>query len=136
MSDHKALVAQFYSECLTVNKRGDVAAVMERLLADDFESVGSVDKKTKPMLTGQVQAFWRLIPDLSWEVQEMLQDGDKVVVRSIASGTPQGDFMGVPTDGTRSFKIMTIDIHTVAGGKIARVYHLEDWPTAMKQLRA
>ncbi|TMQ09042.1 MAG: hypothetical protein E6J90_38790 [Deltaproteobacteria bacterium] len=34
--------------------------------------------------------------------------GNKVVVRSIASGSPRGSFMGMELDGTRSFKIDTI----------------------------
>ena len=79
--------------------------------------------------------FWKLIPDLRWEIQETLQDGNRVVVRSIATGTPNGDFMGLPTNGTRSFRIMTIDIHTVVDGRVSQVWHLEDWATAMRQLR-
>ena len=43
--------------------------------------------------------------------------------------------MGLPTDGSKSFKMMTIDIHTVEDGKIKSSYHLEDWATAMKQLK-
>ena len=43
--------------------------------------------------------------------------------------------MGLPTDGSKAFSIMTIDIHTVENGKISKVYHLEDWGTAMKQLK-
>jgi len=45
------------------------------------------------------------------------------------------DFMGMPTDGTKSFKIMTIDVHTVQEGKIIKTNHVEDWATALKQLK-
>lgn len=65
----------------------------------------------------------------------MYQDGNTVIVRSMASGTPNGNFMGLPTDGSKSFRIMTIDIHTVENGQIAKVYHLEDWATSMQQLK-
>lgn len=135
MLDAKAIVQPFYTECLTVNQHADVVGVMSRVLADDFQSFGSVDSKGKAQLIGQVQFFWKLIPDLKWEVQEMIQQDNKVVVRSIASGTPTGDFMGLPTNGTRSFKIMTIDVHTVENGQIKQVHHLEDWATAIKQLK-
>ncbi len=135
MENPKELVRTFYTDCLTVNKRADVAATMGRLLADDFQSIGA-DTKGKAQLTGQVQFFWKLIPDLAWEVQEMLQEGDRVVVRSIASGSPRGDFMGLTLDGSKSFRIGTIDIHTVEGGRIKRVHHLEDWATAIRQLSA
>ena len=67
---------------------------MGKILAEGFQSKGSADVKTKEQLIGQVQFFWKLIPDLKWEIQEMLQDGNRVIVRSMASGTPNGDFMG------------------------------------------
>jgi len=135
MENLKEVVRSFYTDCLTVNKHADAGAIMNRLLADNFQSIGSADTKGKAQLTGQVQFFWKLIPDLKWEVQEMLQDGNKVVVRSIASGSPKGDFMGLNLDGSKSFKIMTIDIHTAEQNQIKQVHHLEDWATAIKQLK-
>ncbi len=42
--------------------------------------------------------------------------------------------MGVDTDGSKSFEIMAIDIHTVVDGRIVELHHLEDWPTAIAQL--
>ena len=44
--------------------------------------------------------------------------------------------MGLQLDGSESFRIDTIDIHEVEGGQVVRVYHLEDWATAIKQLSA
>ena len=134
MENLKEVVDPFYTKCLTVNSNTNVAETMGKLLADGFQSKGSADVKTKEQLIGQVQFFWKLIPDLKWEIQEMLQDGNRVIVRSMASGTPNGDFMGVKATGARSFKIMTIDVHTVQNGQVTEVYHLEDWPTAIKQL--
>ncbi|MBI3241255.1 MAG: ester cyclase [Chloroflexi bacterium] len=135
MSDLKEIVRPFYTQCLTVNPGTNVAEVMGKILADDFQSKGSADVKGKAQLIGQIQFFWKLVPDLKWDIQEMIQEGDKVVVRSLASGTPNGDFMGLPTTGSKSFNIMTIDIHTVKNGQVAEVHHLEDWSTAMRQLQ-
>jgi steroid delta-isomerase-like uncharacterized protein len=131
----KEIVRPFYTKCLTVNPNTNVAEVMGKILANDFKSFGSTDVKSKEQLIKQVQGFWKLIPNLKWEIQEMLQDGNRVIVRSLGSGTPKGDFMGLPTDGTKSFKIMTIDIHTVKNGQVSEVYHVEDWATAMRQLK-
>ena len=129
-------VESFYKNALTVNTETTPTSVLTSILADNFLSSGSVESKGKPQLTGQVEFFWKLIPDLKWEIQEIINEGNKFVVRSIASGTPKGDFMGLPTDGTKSFKIMTIDIHTTENGQLKSVYHLEDWSTAMKQLKS
>jgi len=135
MGDLKEIVRPFYTSALTVNTDTDPVAIMTGVLANDFQSIGSAETKGKEALMGQVQFFWKIVPDLKWEVQEMLQDGNRVIVRSIASGSPKGDFMGVTLDGSKSFKIMTIDIHTVEGNQIKQVYHIEDWVTAMKQLK-
>ena len=81
--------------------------------------------------------FHGMIPDLKWEVQEMLVSGNQVTVRSIASGTPnspEGYFFGVPTDGSKSFNVQTIDIHTIEDGKFVSSFHVEDWATAIQQV--
>ena len=136
MENSKELVMALYKKCFTVNSDTNVAETMGKILADDFVSLGSVDSKDKATLIGQIGFFWKLIPDLKWEPQEIINEGNKFVVRSIASGTPNGDFMGLPTDGTKSFKIMTIDFHQIENGKLTTVHHLEDWGTAMKQLKS
>ncbi len=135
MTNKDALLA-FYEKALTVNTETRPETVLASILADNFVSKGSVETKTKEQLTGQLGFFWKLIPNLKWVPQEILNDGNKYVVRSMATGTPNGDFMGLPTDGTKSFNIMTIDIHTIIDGKVVEVHHLEDWGTAMKQLKS
>lgn len=135
MRSVKDTVRPFYTDCLTVNPDTDVAAAMDKILADGFQSKGSVDVKNKVQLIGQIQYFWKLVPDLKWEIQEMIAEGNQVVVRSLASGSPVGNFMGLEVDGSKSFKTMTIDIHTVENGQVVAVHHLEDWATAIKQLQ-
>lgn len=135
MQNVKDLVKVFYTDCLTVNPRADVAAVMGKLLAEDFQSINAKETKNKSTLIGQIQFFWKLIPDLKWEPQEILQEGNKVIVRSKFSGSPKGEFMGMNLDGSKSFNTMSIDIHTVENGKIKTIYHIEEWPTAIAQLK-
>jgi predicted ester cyclase len=132
----QSTVLPFYRQALTVNTATSPTAVLERLLAEGFQSVNGQETKSKAALIKQVEYFWKLIPNLSWEVQDVVVGGSKVVVRSVASGSPRGAFMGLDLDGTRTFRIDTIDIHEVADGRIARVHHLEDWATAIRQLKA
>jgi predicted ester cyclase len=131
----KELVAPLYSQCFTAHPGGDPAPLMEALLADDFQSINVSETKGKAQLIGQVQHFWKLIPDLKWEVEEMFQDKNRVIVRSIATGSPRGDFMGMKLDGKKSFRVMTIDIHAFEGQRVKTVHHLEEWVAAMKQLK-
>lgn len=75
----------------------------------------------------------RAIPDLKWEIKEVLISGNHVIVRGEATGTPAGELMGTPTNG-KSFKLMSLDLHTIEDGKIARTYHVEDWQGAFRQM--
>ncbi len=134
MTKPDAIVLPFYTRALTVNRDTTSTAVLRELLADDFESIDSHERKTKATLIAQVEYVWKLIPDLKWEPQDVIAAGDKVVVRSVATGSPRGAFMGLQLDGTRSFRNDTTDIHELERGQIARVHHLEGWAAAMKQL--
>ena len=67
------------------------------------------------------------------QIKEVLVSGNQVIVRGEATGTPAGEFMGAPHTG-KSFKVMSIDVHTLEGGKMARSYHIEDWMGAVRQL--
>lgn len=136
MEDLKSLVKSFYTDALTVNPRTNPAEVLERILADDFRSINTQDpNKGKAALIGQIQFFWKLVPDLKWEPQDILQDGRQVIVRSIATGAPNGDFMGITANGSKSFRIMTIDIHAIENGRIKTVHHIEEWSAALAQLK-
>jgi len=132
---NREAIAAFYNKALTVNSETRPTAVLSPVLAEGYQSSGSVESKGAEQLMGQLEFFWEIIPDLKWEPQQIINERDTYVVRSIATGTPNGDFMGVPTDGTKSFKIMTIDVHTIKDGKFVNTNHIEDWVTAMKQLK-
>jgi len=138
MKNLKEIVLPFYQKALTVNTETTPADALNEILADNFVSEGTVDNKNKEQLIGQLGFFWQMIPDLKWEPVEIIESGNQVIVRSKVSGTPnspEGKFFGVPTDGTKLFQTMSIDIHTIENGKIVKVNHIEDWATAMKQVK-
>lgn len=133
-TDARALVSPFY-DALNNPAAKDVRALVEGVASPDWRSFsGESVSKGREEFIQQVIGFGRMIPDLSWEIREVFADGDRVIVRSEASGTPSGDFMGVPHGGRR-FAVMTIDIHTLAGGKLVRAHHVEDWAGALRQLK-
>jgi len=72
-------------------------------------------------------------PDLKITIQDILQDGNKVVVRSEISGTQKAPFVGSPPSN-RKLLIQAIDIHEFKDGKIVRTWHSEDWMTGLHQL--
>jgi len=136
MANEKILVQSFY-DFLSNPASEQHAAAFAAATDDNWQSIGDYSGKNKKrdQFIGQVSGFFaKLMPDLNWEVQEMIQEGNTVVVRGRATGTPQGPLFGVDGEG-RSFDILTIDIHTVESGKIVTSYHVEDWAGALQQLK-
>jgi steroid delta-isomerase-like uncharacterized protein len=134
MTTVPAAIARFY-DMLNRPATKDVTAVATQILGADWRSYsGETASKSRDEFVAQVQGFGKAIPDLAWTIKETLGDGNRVVVRSEASGTPAGEFMGVPHGG-KTFRIMTIDIHTLRDGVLATAYHVEDWAGAIRQLK-
>ena len=121
-------------DALTLPWQKDVASLIGRATSPGWQSF-SLDglSKGRDQFIEQVKGFGKGIPDLKFEVKEVIVAQNRVIVRSEVTGTPAGPFMGVPHSG-KSFKIMAIDIHTVENGVSTSVYHVEDWMAAVRQL--
>ncbi len=131
----RQLVRPFY-DMLNRPATKDIPALANSVLATEWRSfAGETAFKVRDEFVAQVTGFGRLIPDLAWDIKQVLVDGNRIIVRSEASGTPVGNFMGVPPGG-KTFRIMTIDIHTVENGKLVTAHHVEDWAGAIRQLSA
>jgi ketosteroid isomerase-like protein len=118
--------------------QSDMRTLQEQVLTADYESCwGYLPGECwgRDASIKVVAGFAKSIPDMKFEIKEVLVSGDRVIVRGEVTGTPAGDLFGVPHSG-KSFRIMAIDIQTIRDGKIARTYHLENWLSALGQLRA
>lgn len=133
----RAIVEAFYFDILNKSGTPALAERAERVLAANWQSVGDYSgrNKSRAEFLAQLEGFAQVLPDLNWEIVEMLQEGNRFVVRGRAKGTPVRTFFGIDPTG-KSFDIMSIDIHTLEGGLIVRSYHIEDWASALRQLRA
>ncbi len=136
MADDMDVVKSFYADLLTTP--ADVTSESVRaVVAEDWVSVPT--PRGGPGADGfykTLKGFGAIIPDLTWEPQEILRDGNRYIVRGKATGTPAGPFFGIDPATGKSFEIMSIDIHTVENGKIVQSYHVEEWATAIRQLTA
>jgi predicted ester cyclase len=131
----RALVAPFY-DALNAAPGKDVASLITQDTSADWVSCSGNDTCLRRDAVAQrIAALDASVPDLKWEIKELLVAGNRIIVRGEASGTPAGNFMGV-AHGGRSFTLMSLDVHTVENGKIVRSYHLEDWMGAVRQLAA
>ncbi len=131
--DNKAAMKRFYDE---VWNRGNIAAVDE-LNAPDFMDhsppIGfpSGTEGIKQFASTIRQSFsnFSLIPD------DIIAEGDKVVVRWTAKGTHTQEFLGIAPTG-KQVTVTGIDIARMSNNKIAE--HWGQWDTMgmMQQLGA
>jgi predicted ester cyclase len=133
----RALIESLYADVFSRTSAPEMLEQLNVKLAAGWESIGDYTgaKKTREQFGAQLRGFGGLIPDLTWKIEELIEAGERFVVRGRASGTPTGVFFGVEPRGKR-FEIMSMDIHTVANGLVARTYHVEDWAGALRQLTA
>src|SRR2546429_6000919 len=118
--------------------QGDMRTLQEQVLTADYESCwGYLPGECwgREASVKVVGGFAKSIPDMKFDIKEILVSGDRVIVRGEVTGTPAGDLFGVPHTG-KSFRMMAIDIQTIRDGKIARTFHIENWLSALGQLRA
>jgi predicted ester cyclase len=129
---NKALVRRLMEE---VFDRGNISLIDE-LFAPDFveheelpPGIPAGSEGVKQMSTMFRSAF----PDFKATIDDMIAEGDKVVVRGTWSGTHKGEFMGIAPTGKRvSFGV--IDIVRIAGGKFVEHWGQMDNMGLMQQL--
>jgi predicted ester cyclase len=112
--NNKSLVRRYYEEVLNQRQLqvfDDLADPgFVSYLADD----SSIDLEVyKQAIAGTLAA----IPDLTVTIEDQIAEGDKVVTRWKATGTPQVEFAGIKPDG-RSITITAIHIHFVQNEKL------------------
>jgi predicted ester cyclase len=129
----RAIIAPFYKALSAANMAEAPELIQQSTTPEWVTCRGNELCNTRAEVLAGVTQRLKAIPDLKWEIKEVLVSGDRVIVRGEATGTPAGELMGSPTNG-KSFKLMSLDVHTLVGGKIARTYHVEDWQGAFRQM--
>lgn len=132
MSDIKATMRRIYEE---VFNQGNVD-VIDELLADDFVEHQELPPGI-PQGKGAPKAYTNMFrsafPDFHMAVEEMLQDGNKVITRVRVSGTHKGEFMGIPPTDSK-FDVDAIDIVEFRDGKAIGHWGVMEEARMMQQL--
>jgi steroid delta-isomerase-like uncharacterized protein len=115
--DHAGSMRRFFE---LVNA-GNVDEFVDDLLAEDF-----VEHETMPGLPpdreGTRQLFKMMqaaFPNMKWDPQDILVDGDKAVARVQFTGTNDGELMGMPATG-KDVTVEVIDIVRFGDDGLAR----------------
>ena len=131
---NKTLARQLVDD---IFNRGNMSRADE-VLAPDFverEELPAGLPRDREGVKQMTTMFRRAFPDFKATINDIIAEGDKVVVRQTWTGTQKGEFMGVPPTGKRvSFGV--IDILRISGDKCVEHWGQMDSMGLMQQLGA
>jgi steroid delta-isomerase-like uncharacterized protein len=96
--ENEAIVRRFFEELWN---EGDLGVADELIAADHVHDVGGEELRGPDGVKGAVTWLRTAFPDLRFEIDSLISDGDQAAVRWTASGTHLGPFAGVPPTGRR-----------------------------------
>jgi len=80
-----------------------------------------------------IQMYLSAFPDIHVTIEELIAEGDKVVLRTVYRGTHQGELMGIPATG-KPVNVAGIEIVRVEGNTLAERWATIDQLGMLQQL--
>lgn len=133
LSKNKAVVLRSEAELWS---EGNLAAADE-LYGPDFicHFIGGTEWKGIQGLKSEVASHRAAFPDWNEKVDDIIAEGDRVVIRFTSSGTQRGEFAGMAPHGEK-VTIHEAAIYRVVAGKIVEQWGFPDSQSLMQQLMA
>lgn len=136
VDENKALVRRLYNEVVNAGNEG----LLGELITADFvghspdvaPGFGGIARGLEP-LTQELSAIRTMLPDMQVTLEDMVGEGDRVVVRGITRGTHSGEIPGVRPTGNQ-VTMTWAAIYRIAGGKIAERWLNADDLSSFQQL--
>jgi steroid delta-isomerase-like uncharacterized protein len=129
--ENKAVVRRFYEAGNKQNR-----AVVEELIAPNWVWHGPLPPGFSPDRAGGLRAmtvYWTAFPDGHVTIEDLIAEGDKVVLRGTFRGTHQGDLMGIPPTG-KQVSFTAIEIDRIEDGKLVETWEGRDDLGFLQQL--
>jgi steroid delta-isomerase-like uncharacterized protein len=127
---NKAIIRRLYEEL----NRGNFAA-FDELIADSFvehEVIPGVEP-TKAGVRALFEGMRAAFEGFAMVPEDLVAEGDKVVVRATMRGTQRGEFLGIPASG-RVLDMPVADFFRIAGGQVVEHWGVNDSWVMMQQL--
>lgn len=112
--------------------------IVDELVAADFRNHNPIVPDAPPGPEGfkqNVAAIRTAFPDISFTTEDMIAEGDRVVIRAIGRGTHEGELLGIEPTG-REVTIDIIVIFRLADGQLVERWAQTDTMGMLRQLGA
>jgi steroid delta-isomerase-like uncharacterized protein len=134
IKETKDLIGRYYEECNAI--KGNLAkfeGMVDAFFVPDFIGHSPTGDTNFEQWKQHRASLYTAFPDLNWTIEDMIAEGDKIVVRFRASGTQKGTFQGLPPT-ERPINITGVAIYRIASGKFAEDWAFMDTLGVMRQL--
>ncbi len=135
--ENKAIARRFAEVLQEFFRTGDVD-LMDSVLAENVVQHISGQPPEARSLEGFKQllpALPQAFPDVLFEVENLVAEGDMVAFRLTWSGTHRGEFFGIPPSGTQA-TVTEMHMFRIADGKVVERWGEWDALGLMQQLGA
>jgi steroid delta-isomerase-like uncharacterized protein len=128
----KAIARRFIEEVFEQGR----AETVDQIVSKEFKSHSWPSTGDGPSdVKGAIERVSNGLEDISFEIDDMIAEDDRVAVRVTASARQVGEFMGIPPSG-KSYRIGEIHIFRIADGQIVEHWDQIDTFGLMQQLGA
>lgn len=132
LDGNKVLVQRYFNEVWNQGKTDLLDSLLDKDYINHTPSDTSVGKGREG-LRQIIRAIRRGIPDIHYEIQDMVVTGDRAAVRLVVTGTQTDSLFGLPSTG-RQIRVNQINIEEIVNGKISEHWRVTDELEMMKQL--
>lgn len=127
----KEVMRKFYE---AFNK-GDIDA-LDEIVDDSFVEHNPLPPRMAPNREGfkkYLLMFRNAFPDIQFDIQDIVAEGDKVWTRVMLRGTQREDFIGIPATG-RPVETCMVDICRIKQNKMVEHWGVMDQLAMMQQM--
>lgn len=115
MSPNSTVVKRFVEEVINQGR----LEVADEIVALDFVELDPLpgQQPGRNGLTEVIAMMRSAFPDIHWVIEEVIEEGEKVVSRFTWTGTHKGTFLGIPATD-RSVNVKGVVIDRIVDGKM------------------
>lgn len=128
----KKLERRFIEEAFN---EGDLA-VLDEILAEDYighTSTRAEDLQGRGAIKEYIEGTRSAFPDIELDLEHLVADGEMVASHWTATGTHEGELMGIEPTGN-SYEAAGMEITRVEAGRIVEHWHVGDELGMLQQL--